>query len=198
MSRRAGILLAAGESKRFGRDKRLLRIDGETLLRRAARALAAVAAPAVVVLSEPHPAFDLALEGLSLVAVHDPETRRGMGRSLALGAAALAARGVDGGVLLVALVDQPRVDAAALDGLAATAESAGGWAVCDYGMGAWGPPVCLPTDVLPELLRLDGDRGAREIVERRWDRVARFDFPAAAADLDSPADYARLVSDDSA
>ena len=198
MSGRAGILLAAGESKRFGRDKRLLRIAGETLLRRAARALAAVAAPAVVVLPERRPDFDLALAGLSIVAVHDPETRRGMGRSLALGAAALAAHGIDDGVLLVALVDQPRVDAAALDRLAATAEAAGGWAVCDYGGDAWGPPVCLPAQALPELLRLDGDRGAREIVERHWDRVARFDLPGGGVDLDTPADYARFVADDSA
>ena len=46
----AGIVLAAGASSRMGRNKMLLALDGETLVRRAVRvALAAGLAPGVVV-----------------------------------------------------------------------------------------------------------------------------------------------------
>ncbi len=198
MNRRAGILLAAGDSRRFGRDKQLLLFAGETLLRRAARALVAVAAPAVALLPEARLDLAAELDGLALAAIHHPETRRGMGRSLALGAAALGARGVDSGSVLVALVDQPHVDAEVLGALAAAAEAAHGWAVCDYGAGAWGPPICLPAAALPELYRLDGDRGARELVASRWDLVARFECRAGGVDIDTPDDYARLAAGDPA
>jgi len=196
MSRRAGILLAAGGSARLGRDKRLLRFRGESLLRRAARALAAVADPAVVVLPDLRTELVDELAGLAIGAVHGRETSEGMGRSLALGAAALAARGVASGSVLVALVDQPLVDAATLDALAAAAEGAEGWAVCDYGDDSWGPPVCLPATALPELARLRGDRGARAVVERHAGRVARHPAPAARRDIDSAEDYAGLASDE--
>jgi len=189
MTARAGILLAAGASRRLGRDKRLLRFGAETLLRRAARALAEVADPAIVVLSEPRPELVRELAGLAVVAVHGPETEEGMGRSLALGAAALATRGVERGSVLVALVDQPNVDAVALAALAAAAEAAEGWAVSDYGDGAWGPPVCLPAAALAGLRSLRGDRGARAIVERHPGRVVRHPLPAARLDIDAPGDY---------
>lgn len=190
MTDRAGILLAAGGSRRLGRDKRLLQIGGETLLRRAARALAAVAEPAVVVLSAPSAELVREIAGLALEIVHGPETAEGMGRSLALGAVALVARGVERGSVLVSLVDQPAVDAALLDALAAAAEAAEGWAVSDYGDGAWGPPVCLPASALGDLARLRGDRGARAIVEGYGGRVVRFPFRAGRVDVDTSEDYA--------
>ncbi|MCB9377845.1 MAG: NTP transferase domain-containing protein [Holophagales bacterium] len=198
MSPLAGILLAAGGSARLGRDKRLLHFRGETLLRRAAAALAAVADPAVVVLPDPRAELTRELDGLAVEAVHAAETAEGMGRSLALGAAALGARRVAEGSVLVTLVDQPRVDAGLLAALAAAAEGGEGWAVCDYGDGNWGPPVCLPAAALPDLETLRGDRGARAIVERherRSGRVVRHPAPGARRDIDSDEDYARLASE---
>jgi len=191
----AGLLLAAGRSTRLGRDKRLLTFRGETLLRGAARRLAAVARPALVVLPPPDPRLAAELAGLAVEIVENPEPERGLGRSLALGASALAARGVERGEVLLTLVDQPRIESEHLEALIAAAAASGGWAVSDYGGGDWGTPACLPASALAELARLDGDAGARALFAARGEAVVRVPCPAARLDVDRSEDYARLVGE---
>lgn len=191
----AGLLLAAGRSTRLGRDKRLLTFRGETLLRGAARRLAAIARPALVVLPSAEPRLAAELAGLAVEIVGNPEPERGLGRSLALGASALAARGVEQGAVLLTLVDQPRIEPAHLVALIAAAGAGGGWAVSDYGGAAWGTPACLPASALADLARLDGDCGARTLFETRGEAVARVACPEARLDVDRMEDYARLVGE---
>lgn len=193
----AGLLLAAGRSTRLGRDKRLLRFRGETLLRGAARRLAAVARPALVVLPAADARLAAELDDLAVEIVENPEPERGLGRSVALGASALAARGVERGTVLLTLVDQPRLECAHLEALIAAAEAGGGWAVCDYGGGEWGTPASLPASALADLARLDGDLGARALFAARGEAVARVPCPEARLDVDRSDDYERLVGESS-
>jgi molybdenum cofactor cytidylyltransferase len=57
-----------------------------------------------------------------------------------------------------------------------------------------GPPTLFPAAFFADLLALDGDHGARALLERDPARVARLPAPEAFLDLDTPADYERLLA----
>jgi molybdenum cofactor cytidylyltransferase len=193
--RPAGILLAAGASTRLGRPKQLLRVRGETFLRRLAGELRAVAAPVVVVLAPDDEASAAELRGIDVELVRNPEPGRGQSSSIVAAAAALESRASTFDGLLLLLVDQPLVDRGLLERLLRRGREAGGWAAADYGAGDWGPPVHLPNEALAELKELsNGDRGARDLLEARRVRVARLSFPAGRLDIDTAADYDRLLA----
>jgi len=79
----AGILLAAGSATRMGRNKLLLELDGEPLVRRAARrALEAGLDPLLVVVGHEAAAVRAALSGLGCRFVDNPEWRRGQTSSI--------------------------------------------------------------------------------------------------------------------
>ncbi|MCM2249826.1 MAG: NTP transferase domain-containing protein, partial [Geothrix sp.] len=115
MNRPAAIILAAGSGRRMGGPKALLQLDGETLLRRVARAaLEAGCAPVMAVVGD----WDPGLGGLAVRALVHPEASEGMASSLRLGLSALPPH-VETALLLA--VDQPAVDAALLRNLLALA-----------------------------------------------------------------------------
>ena len=106
----AGVVLAAGASTRFGRNKLLLTLDGESLARRAASAaLAAGLEPVVVVLGHDAERVREELTGLPVRAVVNADHSRGMSTSLAAGIAALPA---ETAAAVVHLADMPLVTAA--------------------------------------------------------------------------------------
>lgn len=192
--RPAGILLAAGASTRLGRPKQMLRVHGQTFMRRLAGELRAVAKPVVVVLAPDDDASPAELRGLDVEIVRNPEPERGQSSSIVAAAVALEGRSASFAGILLLLVDQPLVDRRLLERLVRRGREAGGWAAADYGAGDWGPPVHLPNEALVELKELSsGDRGARDLLEARRVRVARLSFPAGRLDIDTAADYDRLL-----
>ena len=180
----AAIVLAAGAGRRMGGPKALLVVEGETLLRRAARAaLAAGCAPVAAVVGP----WDPELEDLDVLVVPNPEADEGMASSLRAGLAALPD---DVEAVLVLAVDQPAVDADLLRGLLALFRaSAGRPAACTYA-DTLGIPAVLPAHLFPDLRALRGDRGAKAILVREG--AASLPFPEGAQDLDRPEDLGRI------
>lgn len=179
------ILLAAGASQRLGRAKQLIEIDGEPLLRRAARALLATEPlDCVVVLGHEAERLRETLEGLPLRTAIAADHASGMSASLRAGVAALDAR-CEGA--LIALTDQPalRVDhlLALCEAWRATPRRAAASAYADV----LGVPALLPRAWFDEIARLRGDVGARELLRVR--DVIAVAAPALARDLDTPADF---------
>ena len=86
----AGILLAAGSATRMGRNKLLLEMGGEPMVRRVARrALEGGLDPLLVVVGHEEPAIRAALSGLPCRLVPCPEWHRGQSASLAAGVGAV-------------------------------------------------------------------------------------------------------------
>ncbi|HYT32068.1 MAG TPA: NTP transferase domain-containing protein, partial [Thermoanaerobaculia bacterium] len=86
----AGIVLAAGASTRFGRNKLLLHINGESLARRAAKAaLQGGLDPVVVVLGHEADRIGQELSGLPVRTIVNPDYERGMNTSLRAGVEAV-------------------------------------------------------------------------------------------------------------
>lgn len=187
------VLLAAGAATRFGGPKQLAPYAGAPLVRRAAAAaLAAGARPVVVVLGAHADAVRPALEGLAgVAAVTHAAWAEGLASSLAAGVRALLDAAPCDGVLLT-LADQPLVDAAALRSLLDRFDEAHRVVAAAYA-GTVGAPAVIGREHLADLLAtLAGDAGAGRWLRARLPLVTRVPLPAAALDVDTAEDAARL------
>ncbi len=183
------VVLAAGGSLRLGRPKQLLRLAGQSLVRRAAlAALGSRAERTVVVTGASAFAVELELAGLAVEIIHAHQWESGLAASLRAGVAAAGARGPASVLLLLA--DQPAVDAALLDRLIELHAGGREIVACHYG-GEPGVPAVFAPRFAPELLALQGDRGAKAILLHAGNALATIDFSEGALDVDTPEDWRR-------
>ena len=159
------IVLAAGFSRRRGGSpKQLVTIDGETLIRRAARIASEVGEVIVVTTPEFPVPFRMVMN----------PANDGIASSIRAGVAAC-----DGDVLIT-LCDQPYVTA---EHLRALANANAPIAASAYS-GTLGVPAYFAREFREELLSLRGDQGAKRIIEAHRDVVKAIPFEAAAIDVD--------------
>jgi molybdenum cofactor cytidylyltransferase len=183
----AGILLAAGRSTRFGRQKLLEPWQGEPLVRKAARCfLEAGLQPLLVVVSPDSRLID-ALTGLALTTVENAHPEQGISSSIAIGLRALP-EAAD--AALVGVADQPYLTPEAVGALV-KAFSRGRIAVPRWGDHRGNPPV-FDRRFFPELLALDGDHGGQRVIAAHPDEVTEVPFPAGLGDdIDRPEEWPR-------
>ena len=188
----AAIVLAAGGSRRLGRPKQLVRVGGESLLRRAVRAASdSPCAHVLVVLGEPSAEIRAELASTRAVMVQNAAWERGVGTSIRAGVE--AADALSATAVLVMLCDQPFVDAALLSTLVArfVAGDVLG-AACLYA-GHVGVPALLGPSLLRALRTIGDDEGARKILARAGPAIAVVAAPEAEADIDTEEDVTRLT-----
>ncbi len=192
----AAVVLAAGGSRRLGRPKQLVEIEGRPLVRRAAgAALDAGCAPVYVVLGAEAARVAGALAGAAVELVRNEGHEEGIASSIrsGIGAARDAMPPCDGALLL--LVDQPRVDAALVRRLLARFGEGRGEriAACAYAGGV-GVPAVFPRAAFDVLAALRGDRGAKAVLEAEGGHLLEVPFPGGEIDLDTPQDFAAFES----
>jgi xanthine dehydrogenase accessory factor len=175
-------ILAAGASRRFGGPKQLAEIDGAPMLRRiAAQACRSSCARVAVVLGARADTIGPTLDGLPIERVDNPGWSEGMASSIRAAVAWARARGA--GALLLAVGDQPALDAAHLDALIAASQGGQQLAASRYA-GVLGPPAVFPASAFAQLETLTGDLGARALLRAADARVAAVDWPEGAHDVD--------------
>jgi molybdenum cofactor cytidylyltransferase len=184
------ILLAAGSGSRFGGDKLQHPLaDGVAIAAHAARNLLAVVPDVVAVVRRgDFPLYDL-LEQEGCRVTDFQGAARGMGASLAHGIA--QARDADGWV--IALADMPNVSPETIRSVVAALEAGALIAAPEYG-GKRGHPVGFAASLCHELLALDGDEGARAVLERHRREVKLLECadPGTLIDIDQRDDLARV------
>ena len=189
----AGLLLAAGAGRRMGGPKALVELDGEALVRRGIRLLTeGGCAPVVVVVGASADRVRPLCAGADVVEAADWDT--GMGASLRAGLAAVRGR-ADVHAVVVALVDQPLVTAAAVARLRA-AHTAGVVAAVATYAGRLRNPVLLDSSTWSGVSEAaNGDEGARGWLRAHPDLVTPVDCTDVGApdDLDTPADLHALT-----
>lgn len=186
----AGILLAAGASRRYGSDKLLAPLEGKPVVRWSAEALRRVVDALIVVTGSNDAAIRGALGDLATRFVTNARAADGMGTSVAAGIAALDP---DVDAALIALGDQPRPSARGIEAVLQRYASSHASIVAPRFRGVPGHPVLFARSVFPELLALTGDQGARRVVERAPARVAIVGLDEVPpSDVDVPADLDRL------
>jgi len=157
---------------------------------RAARNLIAGAGNALAIIPPGAARLREILEGAGCDILESPRTARGLGASLAAGVAHAASAGG----WIVALGDMPFIRAATIGAVRAKlAEGAAIAAPVLAATGERGHPVGFASLLKEELLALDGDQGARAVIERHRDALAmvRVDDPGIVVDIDTPGDLER-------
>lgn len=180
------VLLAAGQSSRFGADDKLAEPLHDLPLGLHAASMAASLPFAVRIAVTGASPPDFTAYGFATIANSDPGA--GQGHSIALGVQAARALGVD--AIMVVLADMPFVTAAhitaLLDGLDAdhtvVASTSGDWS---------GPPALFGAIHFDSLARLSGDNGPRHLI-----RTAKLvsASPAVLADIDTRQDLQSALS----
>jgi molybdenum cofactor cytidylyltransferase len=185
----AAILLAAGLSRRWGADNKLLApIRGTPMVALSAAAiLASAARPAIVVLGHEDAAVRRALAGMAVSFQPAADYVAGLSASLKAGIAAVPG---DCAGTLICLADMPWVRPATLDRLIGAFDPAGATlALVPSHEGQRGNPVLLGRGLFAEIARLSGDRGARSLLATKEGRVEEIavDDPGILRDADRPA-----------
>jgi molybdenum cofactor cytidylyltransferase len=190
----AAIVLAAGKSTRMGGPNKLLSdVGGKPMVRIAAdEALASKAAPVFVVTGHQHEQVRAALKDLPVTFVHNSEFADGLSTSVKAGIAALPEE-TDGAI--VCLGDMPQVNAALIDRMfAAFDPEKGALIVVPTAEGKRGNPVLWSRRFFPELLALEGDIGARQLIAAYPEAIVEVPVSGGGAflDIDTPDALAEL------
>jgi len=199
-----GVILAAGQSSRMGRDKALLSWPklgssghpSGTILSSAIRKLSDVCDLVIVVAGVNEAVLRPVVEGSGATLVVNPEPQRGQFSSLQTGLREVLNYGRDNA--LITLVDRPPPRAETLASLveAFGSKEHGVWAVIPEFEGKHGHPIVIGREMIEAFLRVPVTSTAREIEHANQLHVLylAIEDPLVTTNMDTPAEYASLQS----
>jgi len=185
------IVLAAGSSTRMsGPQKLLLEFDGRPMIKGVIEAASDGGCHQILVVYSSDEVKNAV--GGDAELVHNPRAHTGMASSLQAG---LRAMRQDMEAALVMLGDQPMVGSRTVSALLRgwRREGARPAVAVARDEGKWAPPVVLARELWDELMTLEGDAGARQLLDRRPELVDIVPTLDRLDDIDTPADYANIV-----
>lgn len=189
----AGLILSAGESRRMGFPKALLRYREESFLDTLIALFGARCSQVIVVLGAKAERIREAVRRPATFVVN-PDWERGMTTSLQYGLRALAPKNgaMPEGVLLT-LVDHPAVSQNTLERLLSPPRPL--LRIPRY-QGKRGHPIWFSQALIPEFLALPADGAARDVVHDHFGEGEFLDLedPGLVADIDDPKAYRELVA----
>ncbi|MCB1800211.1 MAG: nucleotidyltransferase family protein [Gammaproteobacteria bacterium] len=181
-----GILLAAGSSQRFGADKLLQPLPaGEPVAVAAAKTLVAAIPRSLAVVRSGDGELAAAMRAAGLDLVVHADAQRGIGSSIAAGVKASAA--VQGWV--IALADMPWIEVETIQQVHSALAADASLAAPSYS-GQRGHPVGFASRWLAQLVSLDGDSGARDLLKEHRRNLTLIETGDAGVlrDVDHPGD----------
>jgi molybdenum cofactor cytidylyltransferase len=188
------IILAAGASSRMGQPKQLLPYHQQTLLQRAIQA--AVAVPnvlVIVVIGANQTLITPNVNNSSVILEYNPDWQQGMASSIRIGIKRLIEEYPTVQNALLMLCDQPFVDTALLQRLIDEKLRSNSRIVASAYQNTMGAPVLFDRSYFNELLALQGQEGAKKLLIKYSNEVTAIPFEKGAIDIDTPADYERLL-----
>ena len=190
----AGLILAAGESRRMGRDKALLTHNGRSFLETIINNLSAAGIEKVTVVLGHH--AELIQRAVILAAVQvviNHNYPQGQTSSLQLGLAAAAADSPE--AVILCLVDHPAISAEVIVKLRERFEATRPPVLIPTHKGQRGHPIFISQALFPELLALTPKEAANTVIRKYRDATQFVEVadPGVLLDVDEPETYRRLV-----
>lgn len=196
LERTAGILLAAGRSERLGQPKQLLDWRGEPFVRAVARtALSAGLEPVIVVTGAHAGETEAALQGLGVRRAYNPGWEEGQASSIRRGLEALQ-KAAGAGSAIFLLVDQPQVTASILGALVEAHAAGLPPILAPLVIDQRANPILFDRLTFPDLMELRGDIGGRGIFHKHRVEYLPWHDDRLLLDVDTPAQYTRLIEDE--
>lgn len=202
-----GIILAAGESARMGRDKALLPwppapapqqagTGNENFLTAAISSITPFCEAVLVVAGKNYAAIAPAAAASGATPVRNPAPERGQFSSLQTGLSEALKRGYRRA--MITLVDRPPVGRATLEALCSRfreAVATGKWGVAPEHNRQHGHPLLATRELMEIFLEAPLSSNAREIKHANASRIeyVTVDDPLAAANVNTPEEYAALL-----
>jgi molybdenum cofactor cytidylyltransferase len=202
-----GVILAAGESSRMGRDKALLpwpplapsspgAPPGSTILTSTIQALSAYCDLVIVVVGKNREALESLVYANAAFLAVNPAPERGQFSSLQIGLQEVLKQGRD--AALITLVDHPPPRH---ETLARLTDAFGNrphqtWALIPEHQGTHGHPILIGREMIEAFLRAPATSNAREVEHAHQPNLSYFsiDDPRVTTNVDTPQDYASLES----
>ena len=185
------ILLGAGSGRRFGSDKLTAPLDGIPVGMYALETFVLVPFARRIYVTRPdHETLWEKARALGYGIVMNRDPDRGISSSIRLGLHVLAAMGAADGGLLFAVSDQPRLRADSVRRMIDAFRETPDRIVRLAKDGREGNPVLFPASLCGELMRLEGDTGGKQVIERHRGLVRTVEAGSAEelCDVDVPED----------
>ena len=189
----SAILLAAGESRRMGEFKQLLRLGDKTFVEHCVDNLLASHVDEVIIVTG-HRELEArrAIGDRPVRFAHNADYQSGMASSIKRGVQALSE---STRACVLALVDQPQIGAGVINLVIETYEKTPAIIVIPTYGGRNGHPILFDVSLKEEILTINLEQGLRQVVRGHLDQVARVEVSSRAVleDCDLPEDYERIL-----
>jgi molybdenum cofactor cytidylyltransferase len=185
------LVMAAGVARRFGRDKRWVVLhSGSTMIEQVVKNIAAAQLVVRVVLRSDDERRDIFIETTPPLLIPAAAAERGLGASIAAAARLIA----DNQALLMCLADMPFIQPNSYRAIADAVQKQ--YIAVPTHNGQRGHPVGFAARYLPDLRRLDGEQGARDLLMRHSESVREIALDDAGVhrDIDTVADLLRYTN----
>ena len=188
------IILAAGESSRLGFPKQTLLYKGKTLLELAIEAgLKSKCSPINVILGANGKVIEDGIKQFKINIIHNTHWSEGMSSSIRIGIENLQEANDINSVVII-LCDQPFVTGAVINSLLYKQQETGKKIVASKYNEVLGVPALFNRSLFKKLLLLQGQEGAKKILNNHPDDVATIPFQKGSFDIDTLADYEDLIN----
>jgi len=191
----ATLIMAAGSSSRMGTPKQLLSWKDTTLIENVmSNVLQLEPSKSIIVLGANSEQITPKIEPHPVEIIHNPDWNNGLGNSIAFGVNYIQNNYKVDGVLII-LADQPLIDTSYLKGMIISFEAGKNQIIAtQYDNEKLGVPALFDKYYFEELSAIDGDKGAKSILEKYSDQVITTQFETNVFDVDTKEDYKKLKS----
>jgi molybdenum cofactor cytidylyltransferase len=193
MDSTAIIILAAGASSRLGQPKQLLQWQGRSLLQHALQTAHSVSSKPIVVLGAHLAQLEAELDTTTVQIVHNSSWQQGIASSIHTGLSVLLRQSTPVEQVIFMVCDQPHVSNDLLKKLISEQQRTGKAIVASAYANTIGIPALFTKAMFSQLLDLQGDAGAKKIIQQHAAQTATVDFPLGNIDIDTTEEYLELV-----
>lgn len=191
------LVLAAGQSKRLGLPKQQLVYNGDTLLRNATGTACALGAGVtVVVAGQDAENIKQQLRDMPATVITNAAYTEGMASSIRTGITWLNEQYPGLQYVLVLLCDQPHLNTQHLRTLIHRQQVTGATVTASFYAARKGVPALFHHSLFTNLLQLQGDTGAKHLIEAMGTAVEQVAFAALATDVDDAKAYWQLIEEE--
>lgn len=185
------VILAAGASRRLGKPKQLLEWRDRTLLEHAIQNARPLLNERIIVVLGAHAqAIQSAVQPSGIHMIVNPNWQEGIASSIRTGIGALPA---SASAALILLCDQPLINTGHLQSLLIRWQNEPTCIVASHYFDSVGVPALFPAHFFGPLLELEGDRGAKHLLQKFSSGLRKIPLPEAELDIDSASDFDHLT-----